>query len=179
MTDLIKTAVEPLRTLAIQAAAEVAQNMIARMVAEMETAGWDVNKAAPRPNSRTDDRNTYLAKKAKHERFTSVFKYVQPVNPYVPHPPTIYTRDAARETQLIESFKAQANASFDAYVSKLVFKVGEVTAAEITEGRYVWGYSVLSVTKPDGSKENWKTQQIVNVSSLGKLFNQWPTRKVK
>jgi hypothetical protein len=34
------------------------------------------------------------------------------------------------------------------------------------------------VTK-GGTVERWKTQQIVNVSRLGKLFNQWPTRQLQ
>ena len=43
----------------------------------------------------------------------------------------------------------------------------------------MWGYSVLTVTKEDGSVERWKTQQIMNISVLGLLFAQWPSRKMK
>jgi hypothetical protein len=67
---------------------------------------------------------------------------------------------------------------FDGYVNKLSTKIGEgVVSAEIT-GR-LWDYSTLTVTKNDGSVERWRTQQIINVSCLGKLFNQWPTRRSK
>jgi hypothetical protein len=34
------------------------------------------------------------------------------------------------------------------------------------------------VTTQEGEDQVWRTQMIVNVSVLGKLFNQWPTRQV-
>ncbi|NNM65708.1 MAG: hypothetical protein HKL99_14085 [Burkholderiales bacterium] len=65
-------------------------------------------------------------------------------------------------------------ANFDAYVSKLERKVGPCDSADI-DGRDPWRGSTLTVRKAD-KIETWKTTQILNVSSLGKLFNQWPTR---
>lgn len=63
-------------------------------------------------------------------------------------------------------------------MAKLIGKIGPVTSATI-KGNHVWGHSVLTITNPDAVVEHWKTRQIVNVSKLGKLFNQWPTRKTE
>lgn len=71
-----------------------------------------------------------------------------------------------------------AAARYDAFVAKLVAKVGPVETA-VLQGNHVWGHSVLIVTDADGNTTKWKTQQIVNVSKLGLLFHQWPSRKMK
>ena len=39
--------------------------------------------------------------------------------------------------------------------------------------------SVVKVTTVDGSSFKLSTKTIINFSKLGKLFNQFPTRKVK
>ncbi|MNE44768.1 hypothetical protein D3C80_1390130 [compost metagenome] len=78
----------------------------------------------------------------------------------------------------VKQAQENASAQYDAFIAKLEAKIGEVTAA-ILSGEHVWGHSILTVTKADGTTEKWKTQMIVNVSVLGNLFNQWPTRKVK
>jgi hypothetical protein len=65
------------------------------------------------------------------------------------------------------------------YASKLTAKVGEASNASLTVSSDVWGLSVLTVTKPDGSIKRWRTQVIVNCSVLGKNFNQFPTRLLK
>jgi hypothetical protein len=67
---------------------------------------------------------------------------------------------------------------YTAFIQKLEGKVGAHTAAAL-DGSHVWGFSILTVTKADGTVEKWKTEQIINVSVLGKVFNQWPSRKVK
>jgi hypothetical protein len=74
-----------------------------------------------------------------------------------------------------DAYEATA-ASFDAYVAKLVSKVGDCDEA-IVDGS-LWDHSILTVAK-GAAIERWKTQQIINVSVLGNLFNQWPTRLVK
>jgi hypothetical protein len=77
---------------------------------------------------------------------------------------------------LVEQAREEAGLSFDSYVAKLTSKVGECDAAEVTG--WLWNHSYLAVSK-GGKAEVWKTQQIINVSVLGKLFNQWPTRLMK
>jgi hypothetical protein len=85
---------------------------------------------------------------------------------------------AAAEERFVAAAIELAATQYVAFVAKLVGKIGAVDSATLA-GSHVWGYSILTVTKSDGSSERWQTQQIVNQSKLGTLFNQWPSRKVK
>lgn len=77
---------------------------------------------------------------------------------------------------LLAKTELMAGKSFDSYVAKLEAKIGEHDSAELVGD--LWQYSTVKVTK--GSQtEIWTTQIILNVSSLGKLFNQWPTRRIR
>lgn len=77
---------------------------------------------------------------------------------------------------ILEDTARIAGEQFDAYVAKLTLKVGACDAANVTGD--LWVRSLLTVRKGD-KVERWSTQQILNVSSLGTLFNQWPTRLLK
>lgn len=84
--------------------------------------------------------------------------------------------EAGIERFVLEAGK-DAGVQYTAFVLKLEHKVGKCDAA-ILEGDHVWGHSTLTVTKGE-QRETWITHQIINVSKLGKVFNQWPSRKVK
>jgi sigma54-dependent transcription regulator len=77
---------------------------------------------------------------------------------------------------LVEQAGKEAEQGFEAYIKKLESKVGEYDSVEYFGD--LFSFSVLKVTK-NGVSESWKTQMIMNVSKYGKLFNQYPTRKVK
>ena len=91
--------------------------------------------------------------------------------------PDFRAMDDKRISYFIDQAKLDAAAQYDAFVAKLCKKIGQVAAAEL-DGNHVWNYSILTVETGIG-EEKYKTQMIVNVSKHGKLFNQWPTRKVK
>jgi hypothetical protein len=74
--------------------------------------------------------------------------------------------------------REQAAGLFDSYVAKLEVKVGAALEASVCERGNLWEHSTLRVTKPDGSIEFWRTQRILNFSSNGLPYHQWPTRKV-
>ena len=78
--------------------------------------------------------------------------------------------------RLIEQAGKEAAQGFEAYIKKLESKVGKYDSVDYFGD--LFSFSVLKVTK-DGVSESWKTQMIMNVSKYGKLFNQYPTRKVK
>jgi len=82
------------------------------------------------------------------------------------------------EARFIKSACENAAFQYDAFIAKLDKKIGEAVSAELS-GNHVWSFSVLTVEKADGSIEHWKTQMIINFSKLGKMFNQFPTRKIK
>lgn len=72
-----------------------------------------------------------------------------------------------------------------AFAAKLAGKVDRekaegaavVSVASTTIDRWSSGTTVVRLS--DGSEQEWHTQVIVNQSCLGKLFNQWPTRRVR
>ncbi len=80
--------------------------------------------------------------------------------------------------RFISNSEQDAALQYDAFICKMVAKVGDVTDATL-QGDHVWSHSILTVTLPDGSQQRWKTQQIVNYSVYGTPYLQWPSRIVK
>lgn len=80
--------------------------------------------------------------------------------------------------KFVKEAEEDAAKEYDLFVAKLEEKIGACVSAELA-GNHVWSHSILTVTKQDGTGERWKTQMILNVSKYGKVFNQFPTRKVK
>jgi hypothetical protein len=177
MMNPIETAVLPLRTVAVERATFVAEDRIERMTKEIEAAGWDLDKVAPYP--RTDiGRKAYQVAMAKRSMFRMVFSVAPTDRCRKMSEPFILEKNAAYEAKFVDDMARDAAAQYDMFVAKLNEKIGEVASAELF-GNHVWDSSKLFVVKAVGSKECWKTQMIINVSKLGKLFNQFPTRKVK
>lgn len=165
----------PFKAQAVERAEQKANKMIARMVVKLEACGWNLDVAAPRPG--TDmSRAAYLQLMSTHNFYASITKSV--VASRRMRDPRIVQLCDALVARFVECTKADAAAQYDGFVAKLQGKVGEHVDATLI-GNHVWGYSILTVTLADGTKQRWKTQQIINVSSLGKLFNQWPSRKVR
>lgn len=80
--------------------------------------------------------------------------------------------------QFAEKEAKAAGDSYDAWVYKLVQKIGKpVTGANVSGDP--WSGSTITVTTNDGEQQRWKTQMIINTSKLGKQFNQFPTRRMK
>lgn len=171
----IETAVNPLRIEAVDRARSSAEQMIRQMTEVLEAVGYDLNKAAPYPKT-TIGRAAYMVAMSRRSMFKHVFVPAKPTRKF-DEPDLVVFSDAAGD-RFIESAGQDAAVQYDAFVAKLNAKIGEVVDAELV-GNHVWGYSKLYVTKEDGTKECWKTQMIINVSKLGKVFNQFPTRKVK
>ena len=81
--------------------------------------------------------------------------------------------------------KVVAEDTVAAFAAKLAGKVDREKAegavvtgvASTTIDRWSSGTTVVRLS--DGSEQEWHTQVIVNQSCLGKLFNQWPTRRVR
>src|SRR4051812_418519 len=70
-----------------------------------------------------------------------------------------------------------ADYSIDSYIRKLVGKIDRDVLSARYDGE-LWFGSLLTVTCINGEQQVWKTKCILNVSCLGNVFNQWPTRKV-
>lgn len=159
----IANAVAPAKADAAKQARDRALAMIGRCDAEVAA-----NGPVPRGRDCWDQ-----AQNAKHKFFCSIWKAEGHINNKV------WVKYEAGRQFFIDEMVKDAEARYDAFVVKLIDKIGEgVIAAELV-GNHVWGYSVLHVEFEDGRKEAWKTQSIVNYSKFGRPFNQYPSRKVK
>jgi hypothetical protein len=168
-------ALHPLKAEAVKSAAADA----AVTVGWVEAAGWDINVAAPRPSSMRMGRTEYKAAQARRSLFSSVTESAVEGYHYPrPGEPVLVRMSDESIARFISNAERDAAGQYDAFICKMVAKVGEVTDAQIS-GDHVWSYSTLFVTLPDGSTQKWRTQQIWNYSVYGLRYPQWPSRVVK
>jgi hypothetical protein len=159
----IANAVEPLRAAAIaravERAREIAEWILARYAAE--PAAFEV------PTLTFANKRAHAVATSNRATLCALTVQGEPLR--------------LRSDERIERFVAQAgedaSAQYTAFVAKLECKVSECDSAELL-GDHVWGHSTLTVRK-GAQTECWRTHQIINVSKLGKVFNQWPSRKVR
>lgn len=165
MTNPISDAIEPLRNDAIACARTRAGIETAKMIYQLEKAGYDINIAAP-ATVWNQLAQSYRNQMMQIVDYVSRFydNYMVKVN-------------ADKVNKYIEQAGKNASEEYTLFIAKMTRKIGDCDSAEL-EGSHVWGYSILTVKKGDIT-ERWKTRQIINVSSTGKLFNQWPSRKIK
>lgn len=175
--NAIEAAVAPLKASAMDYAEKYARETAARLDVELTEFGHDLELAAPRGNSLRDDRVTYRTKNGRRALVNAVFSYVEKTHSGPHRLNHIVALDAAKVTIFVKHAREDAAATYEAYVRKLVKKIGAVKSATL-DGSRVWTYSNLTVITEAGATETWKTQQILNVSVYGKVFNQWPTRQI-
>lgn len=172
----VAVVVEPLRNAAMDKAEQFCREWVAKMLAELAAKNWDLNEVAPYPNSWGMGRIEY---KAKTQRYYAFRRITQGTAKHSrsPNSPEPCEANAEGIAKLVADTRENASLQYDAFICKMISKIGDCEAAELS-GSHVWGYSFLRITKAEGV-ETWKTQQIVNFSKLGTVFNQWPSRKVK
>ncbi len=172
-------ALHPRKADAIECAAQEAQARIDRMLAKLEADGWDLDITAPYPNSLRDGRETYLAKQAKRNAFSSITKEDPARRNNSMRGPHFRVRSEEGIARYIDNAKQDAAFQYDAFICKMAAKIGEGAHAASIEGNHIWGNSILTVEMLDGTDQIWHTQQIWNTSKLGKTFPQWPSRRAK
>lgn len=172
LREPVGAAVAPLKADAMKRAGDEAAQRVAAARRALEAAGWDLNVAEPLPADLPKHDMRYqdaLGRRDNLRRFTRR-------GPYGQEHVLVWGPDlAARHIQNARELAAQ---QYDMFTVKLVGKAGPIVSCTL-EGSHVWGYSTLTVTKRNGTVEHWRTQQIVNVSSLGNPYPQWPTRRVR
>lgn len=171
----IAIAVEPIKQASIDAAIEATHEVIAKIKSKLESANWDLNAVFPYPNG-FQSRASYMAQKAAHDYAHSLVKVVN--YNYKRNSPMIVEMSEAGIARAIDNAAKDAAFQYEAYVAKLIKKVGDCDNAVMGFNNGVWHDSNLVVTKGD-TKEIWNTKCIVNRSVYGKVFNQFPTRKRK
>lgn len=179
MNNPIVKAVEPLKSDAVNRAEQEANKIVEKITKDLAENNNDMKIVAPYPKSFGPEfrsREDYMLKLAKRKLYGSIVKYRN--SSHRQNEPEIVDVYPPYVDKFVEHAKQDAAFQYNEFIHKLVKKIGDVTNATLT-GNHVWGHSILTVTLVDGTQQKWKTQQIVNVSKLGKLFNQWPTRKQK
>lgn len=174
MTHPVEAAIAPLREEAKTRAQKDAIDLIDRLLKVLEENGWDLKVVAPRPNGGMS-RDRYMKMNNTYSLYSAITTYDKPVLRM--NEPEIRRQDDYNEAYFVNNAIDTAIDQYDAFVAKMVKKIGDCDSATL-DGSHVWGWSILTVKKGD-TVERWKTQQIVNVSKLGLLFNQWPSRKMK
>lgn len=175
VNPIIARAVEPRREQFVADALARVQRRITQVHEELAAAGWNLDAVAPRPHGGMG-RARFLVADARREFCRCI---TEPVAAVLRPGQANYVRRSERGVQrLLEMTAADARVAFDAYVVKLSTKVGAVASASLDD-RPLWDGSILTVVTADGETVRWLTRTITNVSVLGKLFNQWPTRRLK
>lgn len=186
----IAKAVEPLRTQAVNYATTYAKQTIKTIIEALSKAGWDAKEVAPYPmrnlsrfeHAQALDKYRLYRQVTTHDHDgTYLAAKTKGVVAHSMNSPEILKKDTEREEEYVRLQVRMAVQSYDAYVGKLVFKIGAVKSAELTgtESADLWVRSTLVVEKEDGSVERWTTQMIWNRSVYGRWFPQWPTRQAK
>lgn len=134
------------------------------LLGKVEAAGGDLRKAFPKANYSREE--SY--------QFSDACRLVNHVNGSV----RLAVRKSSGELEAIIAGRAESATRdyFDGYVFKLSQKIGkEVYRATVTGD--LWFGSILKVACVDGEEQTWRTKCILNVSVLGKVFNQFPTTR--
>lgn len=170
----IETAVAPLRIDACERAERYARKLAGSIATKLAAANHDLRIAAPYPNSRLP-RLQFAVLYADYRLIQSLTTWRK--SGIGMHEPCYADMNPEAVEAFVREARFNAAAQYDLFITKLNKKIGPTTSARL-EGNHVWSHSFLHVETPTGP-QCWKTQMIINISKLGKVFNQYPTRKVK
>ena len=158
---------------------------IKRVGEKLQENGRDATKAFPYPKS-TMSREAYIRCLNDYEFCRRFYKSIPGQRNFGINDPDLKVLREDADQRVTSDAAAYAKDATRAFIAKLAGKMakhleghpelGEVTACTHT-GNMWDGSTVIFTTK--GGDVRWHTQTIINVSVLGKLFNQFPTRLVK
>lgn len=171
-------AIHAVKSEAVEHAEQAARETVEKVRQELEEGGWDINAVAPYPYGLHGLQHDVA--KAKYSLFHELATS-DPAKGYqraARGDPRYVVMDPDMIERFVDHRRRGAALQYDAFIVKMVAKVGEVVSAEL-EGSHVWGESFLTVEKKSGEREIWKTQQIVNYTKYGRPYYQWPSRIVK
>jgi len=171
------------------------------LTSALESCGMDLDRYAPPAYTlKNCSRREYSMARAKRSHAEQYFGMTAETQAALAacrtvfsRPPYIVALHPGAHAKLATLAAREADIAFDGYIVKLAGKI-EATLPEETKainspvpvrvrsvvlnGAAVWEGSVLDVTLSSGARQGWHTKCILNVSVLGKLFNQWPTRRL-
>lgn len=189
----VGAAVWPLKSEAVAAATQTANEAVEKNLLKLAAAGWDANKVAPYPKyvskfSKNVTNDQYREYERARDRHSYAHAFVSPLptgennlsaKHHPENGPCIVARDEEKVLRHVTQIEEATADFYNSFVCKLVGKIGPDVVSATLEGNHVWSESILTVTLKDGAVQRWKTQQITNCSVLGKYFPQWPTRLMK
>jgi hypothetical protein len=133
---------------------------------------FDLDRAAPKPTSHMP-REKYLRMQEYRYMLMGMTTPVGAGVQAVMRQPSQEKKDA-----YAAECKSNAIASYEAWVAKIIQKIGKPVVKATMNGN-PWNGSTIAVTCNDGEEQVWHTQMIINRSVYNKLFNQFPTRRQK
>lgn len=152
------------------------------MLEKLRASDMDAEKAFPFPCSLMS-RERYMCAKQAYDYCRSMTTSANKLPWRSRNDPDIRQEKLSALSEIDDTARLQAKASLAAYTNKLAKKIHEtgLLAEEIEYrgGLDPWGWSHVVVNPNSPFQQVWKTKMIVNISCLGKLFNQWPTTLVK
>jgi hypothetical protein len=184
ITAQLAAALEPTRSFIVE---RVKASQITRVKLSYEklaSAEWDLRKAFP---------INYNGWNCKAEKEAAAFAksytkipngWVSNCRPNSPEPRVAFSEKEIEKRAEAFAVKYAADV-LNSYAGKLAAKAekftegAEVKSIEYKGGGDPWGHSFVTVNLANGNKFTMKTQIILNVSCLGTLFNQFPTRLMK
>lgn len=184
----VGAAVWPQKANAVEAATKHANERVAKNLAKLAAVGWDANVLAPCPRyvskygkSTTHEMYAAYEKASTEHKLAHCFVEVVSGDRHreASAEPVIVRRDEEKVIRFVTSCEEGTADQYNAFICKLVGKIGPNALSATLSGNHVWSYSILVVTMRDGTVQHWKTQQITNCSVLGNYFPQWPTRLLK
>ena len=155
------------------------------MLAKLAACGMDAEAAFPYPRSTRISRNDYIRGVSDYH---FCIKYFAATDNRTwrgdaePRPVALRTNSSELVEKEAAEYAKEATASF---IHKIAGKMeahaikadlGEVTGCQHTGD--LWAGSTVTYQTAKG-EVHWHTQTIINISVLGKLFNQFPTRLIK
>ncbi len=160
-------------------------NRLNEMLAKLAACGMDSEAAFPYPKSTRISRNDYIRGVSDFHFCDKYFATTDGRtwrNDSDPRPVALRTNSQELVEHEAAKYAKEATASF---IHKIAGKMaahaikadlGEVTGCQHTGD--MWAGSTVSYQTAKG-EVHWHTQTIINLSILGKLFNQFPTRLCK
>lgn len=188
----IKAAIEPMRQQIEDAIFERMEAHNGRILETLAKNDWDANACYPYPKSY--NRSEFGIQKANYDHARAITtedeaRFLAATGrSYRNHnDPNFRKSKPAAELTANNRKKAKelADASVDGWVAKMMSKVestepgATIKGAQYSGSTSPWDFSVLTVNLTNGKTQGWKTKMILNVSCLGKLFNQFPSRLLK
>lgn len=152
----IAKAVAPLKIDAMNRAEQDERKYIESVRIKLAEVGGNLDIIAPRPRHNCG-REEYMIKSQHRAEIKSFCKVTQQPRNFHDETPTLVEICPEATERHVANTRERMGRAYDAFVHKLVDKVGGHTDASIS-GNHVWGYSYLTVTLSNGEKEVWKTQ---------------------